>query len=347
MRQQRFSPATLLNVAPLTCGILVTCILLYLVTLVRTMQGGFEAGGGFGIGSIALEVLLAFGGATSEALWSGRWHHLVMPLFLHGDAIHIFFNMLWLYQLGPSLENHFGTSNFGTIYFLSGIFGVCLSLLCNGELSVGASGAVFGMLGAVLAVRVVACYDLRRAMKNSDVRSTAKYIAILFGVCFLIPHVDNWGHFGGLVAGCIYGWLFETWRKRRVIGPLVLAGMLGLTVAAIGLARWTFYSPQYHMVLSAQALKEGARQKSLDQFKEAIEWDHFWRGLPPPDLRGFELPSDLTGEPVDDVPAPNAPDATHENPVQPPAAPDDTPPKDGEDRQGGGPAAKSDVPSPE
>lgn len=316
MRDPRYAPANLLNVAPLTCGLMVTCILLYLVSLVQTMQ----TGGSRGFGGISHDVLMGYGMASAPQLWSGRWLHLVMPMFLHGSAMHILFNMMALYQLGPSLEAHFGTSNFGSVYFLSGIFGTCVTLLVTGGPSVGASGAIFGMLGAVLAVKVVACHDFSRAMKNSEVRRAAKYIAFLFLICFLLPNVDHYGHFGGLVAGCLYGWLFETWRKRRVIGPLVLAGMLSITIVAIGLARWTFYSPQYHYVLASEALKEGDTKEWFEQYKKTIEWQYYWRGLPPPDFRGFELPS---VDAVDGVPAPEAPEPPNlapEKTVQPPAA---------------------------
>lgn len=359
MREQRFAPATLLNVAPLTCGLLVTCILLYLVSLVKTTQGG----GAQGIGGISPEVLMGYGMASAPQLWIGRWHHLVMPMFLHGNAIHILFNMMWLYQLGPSLEAHFGTSNFGSVYFLSGIFGTCVTLLATGGPSVGASGAVFGMMGAVLAARVVACHDFSRAMKNSGVRSTAKYIAFLFLICFLLPRVDHFGHFGGLVAGCLYGWLFETWRKRRVIGPLVLAGMLSITVTAVCMARWTFYSPHYHVIQGIKADEEGHAAERDEHFDEAVEWAKLWRSMPAAlaaedkgmecsekgDLAGYLRYQELLREvaPRGSLRYIESPVLLPDRGLKPPASPDDTPPKDSDTPQGGGPEAKSEQSSSE
>ena len=269
-----------------------TCIAYHLFLWLQSTQlaarqdgSGSGSGGLLGIGGIHFDVLHAYGASIREGLWDGGWQRLVLPMFMHGGLIHIIFNMTSLYQLGPSLEVHFGSSNFGTIYLLSGVGSTCMSLICGGNLATGASGAIFGMLGAVLAVKVMACMDLRRAWKNSEVRSTAKYIAILFAVCFLIPHVDQWGHLGGLLIGFLYGMLFEYWRKHRHVGLALILLLLSVSAASVVAARWMVFNPHYHVHLGLKADAEGAAEVAEAHFVEARRWARRWRS----ERAGIEL----------------------------------------------------------
>jgi membrane associated rhomboid family serine protease len=136
----------------------------------------------------------------------GEYYRLITSMFLHVNFMHIAFNMLALWQVGLVLENRLGKFKFSVIYFLSGIAGGLLSVYMNEPyaFSVGASGAVFGLFGAYVAIS-------RRL--NSDARGMLVMIAINLGIGFVVPNIDWHGHVGGLVAGFLLGNLVEL--KRR------------------------------------------------------------------------------------------------------------------------------------
>ncbi len=275
--------STLMDVAPVTLLCLSVCIAYHIYLLFvtqRYVQEGLASGGG--MMGIPYQVLDDYGGCTREGLWNGGWHRLVLPMFMHAGFLHILFNMMWLYRLGPALEVHFGSSNFGTIYFLSGLGCIAMSMIFGGNLSVGASGCVFGMLGASLAIKVAACYDFRRALKNTEVKHTALYIGALFLICFLIPNVDHWGHLGGLLIGYFYGWLFEAWRNKQRLGTPLLAVSLGVIILMVVACRWMVFNPHYHVHQGVVAESKERVEEADLHFEEARAWAKhgrsYWAG---------------------------------------------------------------------
>jgi len=167
-------------------------------------------------------------------------------MFLHGGLLHIAFNMYALYLFGFAIESTFGTARFLTIYFVSGFMGSVASyvfttpfligrtaagVLVFGPLGVGASGAIFGLLGAWVA------YSLRR--RDTELGAANLRLAlILIGVNIVfgfIPGIDMYAHLGGLAAGFACGLLMDGIRVKgysRIV--LQIAGVL--TVVAIGVA---------------------------------------------------------------------------------------------------------------
>ncbi len=152
------------------------------------------------------EIIFNYGLNPISVQYLGEWYRLITSMFLHVNLMHIAFNMLALWQVGLVLENRLGKYKFAVIYFLSGISGGLLSLYMNEPLafSVGASGAVFGLFGAYVAIS-------RRL--NSDASGMLVMIAINLGLGFVVPNIDWHGHVGGLVAGFVLGNLVEL--KRR------------------------------------------------------------------------------------------------------------------------------------
>lgn len=130
----------------------------------------------------------------------GQLYRLVSSCFLHADIIHIFFNMYALYVLGSQVESFFGRFKFLCIYFFSTITASLLSILLNiNGVSIGASGAIFGLLGALLYFG----YYFRVYLGNTLVRQIVPIIVInlLFG--FMVSSIDNFAHIGGLVGGAL------------------------------------------------------------------------------------------------------------------------------------------------
>ena len=152
--------------------------------------------------------LAHWGANVGPLTLSGEWWRLVTSMFLHGSLLHIAFNMLALWQVGTLVERTFGSMRFVALYMIAGVCGSLASVLWNPQVnSVGASGAIFGILGGLLAF-------IRR--ENSGVPPTivkelraSALPFLLFNLTagFLYPHTDNAAHLGGLVGGFLAGHL--------------------------------------------------------------------------------------------------------------------------------------------
>ena len=138
-------------------------------------------------------------GMNSTAVKAGEYYRIFTAAFLHGSIIHLLCNMYSLYIIGTELETVLGKVKFLIIYFLSIIGASLLSGVLGGAsvLSVGASGAIFGLLGALLSFG----YHYRLYLGNALIYQIIPIIAINLFIGFSSPGIDNWGHIGGLIAG--------------------------------------------------------------------------------------------------------------------------------------------------
>ena len=165
-------------------------------------------------------------GALIPALVAeGEAWRLVSSVFLHSGVVHLGFNMLSLYFLGSFVEEAFGRSRFLALYLLSGVSGGLAYLYFGGfnAPAVGASGAIFGLLGGVLG------YALRRgtfSWQNPLIRQLLILLALNLYLGFSIPNISNTAHLGGLAGGFAFGWLVAPTvysRKRlRAISPIAV-----------------------------------------------------------------------------------------------------------------------------
>jgi membrane associated rhomboid family serine protease len=171
----------------------------------------------------------AHGALYGPLVADGEWWRIVTAGFLHASIIHIGFNMYFLYFLGTILEPMIGKLRFGLIYFVSlvgGSFGALL--LAPNTPTLGASGAVFGLMGAgILIMRG----------RGIDPMQSGLGVTLLLnlGITFLIPNIAIGGHIGGLVAGGIVGYLlFDLADRRRSLSEMPLLAIcvvLGLALA--------------------------------------------------------------------------------------------------------------------
>ena len=128
----------------------------------------------------------------------GQYYRLITSAFVHANILHIAFNMYALYLLGSQAESFFGKGKFLIIYLLSAISGSLLSILLNqNAVSIGASGAIFGIMGALLYFG----YNYRVYLGNTLVREIIPVILINLAFGFMLTGVDNYAHIGGLVGG--------------------------------------------------------------------------------------------------------------------------------------------------
>ncbi len=126
-----------------------------------------------------------------------QFYRLITSMFLHANIIHILFNMYALYIIGPQIENFYGRVKFGIIYLVSGIFGSLFSILFTQSWSVGASGAIFGLLGAILYFG----YHYRIYLGDVIKSQIIPVIIINLLIGFMSTGIDNAAHIGGLLGG--------------------------------------------------------------------------------------------------------------------------------------------------
>ncbi len=213
--------------APVTRVLLVINLLMFGVSLLGTarLTGGLNLFGG-----INGQVLNRMGASYLGEVLRGDWWRLVTAMFLHGGLIHIGFNMMVLMDLGPQLEEVYGSSRFLFLYTATGMFSFIVSALM-GHFAVGASGALMGLAGLMIAITT------RRGgayMKMLRGRLLA-WVASIFVIGFLLPGVDNAAHFGGLAAGFGLGKIFadrEPMNSRERNRAYALGWIAGITAAA-------------------------------------------------------------------------------------------------------------------
>jgi rhomboid protease GluP len=147
-----------------------------------------------------------FGARVNQDILNGQLWRLITPVLLHGSPTHIFFNMYALFSLGVSLERYFGHGRFLTLYVLGAFTGnVASFLFTKGAYSVGASTAIFGLIGA----EGVFFYQNRRLFGDRARSAIGNIIFIAaFNLIVIgsLPFIDNWGHIGGLIGGLMFTW---------------------------------------------------------------------------------------------------------------------------------------------
>lgn len=144
-------------------------------------------------------VLVFLGAKVNELISGGEYYRLVSCMFLHGGIVHVALNMYSLYALGPFVESLYGKVRYTIIYFLAGIVSSLFSYIFSPHISVGASGAIFGLLGAALVFAV----KMRDRIRKDFIINILSVIGINLVMGFSIPNVDNFGHLGGLVGGIL------------------------------------------------------------------------------------------------------------------------------------------------
>lgn len=156
-----------------------------------------------------VDPIILYGAKDNTLIAQGEIWRLVTAIFIHVGLLHFAFNAYSLYNVGRMVETAYGPLRFSLLFLLTGVAGTVMSLWFNPKPAVGASGAIFGLIGAegLLLYR-------NRALLGERGRSVLQNIifVILLNLAFgLQSGIDNWGHIGGLLGGVVLGW---------AIGPL-------------------------------------------------------------------------------------------------------------------------------
>jgi membrane associated rhomboid family serine protease len=181
-----------LRKTPITSGLLVFTIFIFILQRISIQVLGGD-------------LVAALGDKNNELLRAGQYWRFFTPVFLHVNEIHVLLNMYALFQIGPIVEREFGRFRFLCIYVLSGIAGVILSLAFTNADSLGASGAIFGLIGA-WGVFLLVHRKLLGPAGRSALSNVLIILVLNVGISF-IPGIDLWAHFGGLITGAAIAWL--------------------------------------------------------------------------------------------------------------------------------------------
>ncbi len=175
---------------------------LYLATMLRTTQEGAS-----GFQDPSLQTLVDFGAKYAPYIFGrGEWWRLITAGFLHGGLLHILMNSWVLFDLGPQVNEAFGTPRFLSIYLISSVTGFLASLYFSPAVSIGASAALCGLIGAMIALGT----RDRSAWGAAIRRHYIQWMIYLVIFGLVIPQVDNAAHLGGLAGGFMIAYLAGT-----------------------------------------------------------------------------------------------------------------------------------------
>jgi rhomboid protease GluP len=202
------------------------------------------------------QVMVHFGANYGPYTLTGQWWRLVTYMFLHGSLMHIGFNMWCLWDLGQLCESLYGRWTYAAIYLITGVAGGLASVGWNPMvLSVGASGAIFGLAGALIASFYLGEFSLSGISIQGTLRSLLIFAVFNLFLGGFFGGIDNACHIGGLVSGLILGALIAVVAPQldapvRRISVLILVA-LAVAVCGFGVQRWR--GTQIHMMRLAEA----------------------------------------------------------------------------------------------
>lgn len=229
--QKIFGPkASLIPFITATCvGIYVLSLLLDPSALTR-MRGSFI----FGFLSPSNNVLIKLGATGSYASEAGYWWTTITAIYLHGGLLHIAFNAMAIRSLGPSIEEFYGASRSFVIFSFAGIVGYVVSNAWGIPYTVGASGSLFGFLGALV------YYGRKRGGVFGDAiyKQAGQWAIVWFIIGFLMPGINNFAHGGGFLGGYAASWFmgFTEIKRENRMHQMLAVGFLALTVLAFVLS---------------------------------------------------------------------------------------------------------------
>jgi rhomboid protease GluP len=249
--------------------------ILVVVFIVETLLGG----------STDTEVLIRMGAKVTPLIAAGEYWRLFTSMFLHIGLMHLAFNGYALFVLGTELERLYGSGRFLAIYLLSGLFGSLFSYAFSDSLSAGASGAIFGLVGALAAF-----FALHRKTLGAWGRRRLINIGIIVALNLFWglsqPGIDNLAHIGGLLSGLVLGWALA---PRYELDPVAIRVLdtnrmgrywLALTLAVAILVGGTTLatvvhrdSPRSHLLRGQQAIEAEAWDEVVVELEQVLSQD--------------------------------------------------------------------------
>ncbi|MEK8036535.1 MAG: rhomboid family intramembrane serine protease [candidate division NC10 bacterium] len=217
----------------------VVCIAAYAASLLLDPAAAMRPRGVFNLLSPSGGALLALGMTGAYPWQLGYWWTLLTAIYLHGSLLHIAFNLLWIHQLAPAVEQAYGRSRLVLIFTGGGVLGFVISNWAGVGTTIGASGAVFGLLGAM------AAYGRSRGglFGMAVFRQYWQWAVVLFVMGFLMPGVNNFAHAGGFAGGYLTGMIVGHGDSQlgRGLHRTAATAAVALTALAFALAVWNAF----------------------------------------------------------------------------------------------------------
>jgi membrane associated rhomboid family serine protease len=225
--------STMQAASPAVLGIIAVCVGVYVLEFI------------YGLGRLPNDnpFINMFASSPASVAFEGEYYRLITPMFLHAPLgtrfgiFHILFNMYILRIYGPQVEGLFGSLRFLILYLTAGFLGGAASMAFGScaSIGLGASGAVFGVVGMLLAI----LYRRRtRAFASEYMRSLMLFVGLNLVLGFVVAGIDNFAHLGGLGSGLLLGYGMENDDGRVVSTGRQIATIAAVVAVGVALVAW-------------------------------------------------------------------------------------------------------------
>ncbi len=208
------------------------CVLLFALSIALDPAAALRPARPLDILSPSSRALYQLGMTGGLATATGAWWTILTAIYLHGGPLHILFNVMWIRDLGRASEEVFGPARFFVIWTAAGAGGFVLSNLMGAHPTIGASGSIFGLLGAMIA------HSRRRGstMNSMVSRQMIQWAVLLFIFGFMMRGVNNLAHLGGFATGFLMGRVLPGAGERREGRPMQSTAIVLLVVTLVAFA---------------------------------------------------------------------------------------------------------------
>jgi rhomboid protease GluP len=259
--------------APLTSSLLIINLAVFALMLMA----------GSGLWHSASGVPLAWGASFGPATQDGQWWRLLTAMFVHFGLMHLVLNLWALWDVGRLVERLFGRLRFALLYAGSGLAGNLLSLVVQGNQAVsgGASGAIFGLYGAML----VALWRERTQVERREFRwvfgVAVVFTLLTLGMGWFASGIDNAAHLGGLVSGACLGSLLARRWTRHSPAPLLRERWLAAVALGVGITALVTHIPKPSYLMGDELRARAAiRQFLTEDQRVSQRWNQLLAARP-------------------------------------------------------------------
>lgn len=211
----------------LIAPIVAACVILYVFSLLLDVSSIFRSFSLFNFLAPSSRALYQLGMTGGVAWKLGWWWTLFTAIFLHGSLLHIFFNMMWVRDLGPAVSHYYGPARGFVIFMVAGVVGFLVSNLVAHVPTIGASGSIFGLLAAMIVYA-------RRTGSSVMTTQLWQWAIILFAFGFFMSGVNNWAHAGGFAGGWACAQVMPLGGERRESPAVQVLAIVFILVTLAG-----------------------------------------------------------------------------------------------------------------
>jgi rhomboid protease GluP len=205
-----------------------SCVALYAAALLLDPGAMLQWRGIFSILSPGTRALYQLGMTSHTVFQMGWWWTVLTAIYLHGGLLHIFFNLMWIRNLGPAATQAYGPARAFVIFSIAGAAGFVLSDLMTAAPTIGASGSIFGLLAALIVYG-------RRHGHAALTAQLWQWSIIVFAMGFVMQGVNNWAHAGGFAGGWVTAEFMRSSEEKRESPLVQVLAMVLLVATAVGI----------------------------------------------------------------------------------------------------------------